>query len=147
LRDRLQRDNKLDTGEYRMSQRMRMSQKIINYFQISMRLSREIQERLRETNQIESFRMETSLSQNGRVEPASQSSERTTKCGLIQQQVSEIEDILCLDYTVRNPGASRIRPRLADGASIHLIRQISKQVKVTFTSNCYFHNTCISVAL
>ena len=96
MRDRLQRDNKLDIGEYRMSQRMRMSQNIINYFQISMRLSREIQERLRETNQIESFRMETSLSQNGRVEPASQSSERTTKCGLIQQQVSEIENILCL---------------------------------------------------
>ena len=66
MRDRLQK-NKLGTGEYRRNQRMGRSHKIRKYCQISMRLSREIQESLIETNQIESFRVEKSLSQMAKL--------------------------------------------------------------------------------
>ena len=44
-RDRLQKENKLDIGEDRKSQRMRRSQKIRTDAKVSMRPSRAIQER------------------------------------------------------------------------------------------------------
>lgn len=44
-------------------------------------------------------------------------SERTKKSELIQQQVSEAENIPGLDKIVQRPEASRSRPRLAYGGS------------------------------
>ena len=60
-------------------------------------------------SQFESVSLERSLSQNSWVEPASQSSERTRKGELIQQQVSEAENTLGL--IVWRLEAFRFRPR------------------------------------
>ena len=48
-RNRLQRENKLDTGGDRMSQRMRRSQALQQIANVRIRPSRAIQEKLRET--------------------------------------------------------------------------------------------------
>jgi hypothetical protein len=74
------------------------------------------------------------LSQNSWVEPASQRSERTGKGELIQQQVSEAENILRLDKIIQSIEASGIRPRLADWSSKPLrwqLHQVNKR---------YFYN-------
>ena len=61
------------------------------------------------------------MSQKSVVEPAGQSSERTRKGELTQQQASEAENILGLDKTVPRLEASRTRPRLAERGSKTLL--------------------------
>jgi hypothetical protein len=92
-----------------------------------LRSSKVIQERQKERSQTESVRLERSLNQNSCVEPASQSSERTRQGELIQQQVSEAENILGLDKTVWWLEASRSRPRLADRGNEPLRRHLFQE--------------------
>ena len=72
-RDRLQRENKLDTGEDRTSQRMRGSQRLEHIVKASMRLNSNSRES--ERSQID----ERGLSQSRCVIPTIQRSERARK--------------------------------------------------------------------
>jgi hypothetical protein len=90
---------------------MRRSQQIKQVAKVSMRPSRAIQEKPRETR-LNPCGEECEPEQLSR--PASQSLERARKGELIQQQVSEAENLLGLDKIVRRLEAFRAGPRLAD---------------------------------
>ena len=79
---------------------------------VSLRSSRAIQEELREARLKQSaWRV---LSQNSWVDQPAGDQKEPGRGELIQQQVSEAENVLGLDLIVRSLEASRTKPRLAD---------------------------------
>ena len=77
------------------------------------------------------------MSQNSWIEPVIQSSERTRKGELIQQQVSEAENILDLDKTVQRLDVCRTRRRLADRGSTFQRLQLLQEKKKRYLYTLY----------
>ena len=111
------RENKLDTGEDRMSQRTRRSQKIRtdcwSWYEAKQSSSATDPER----SQIESVSLERNLSWTAELNQSASTQKELERGAFIQQWVSEAEDIVGLDYVVQRLEASKTRPRLADGSS------------------------------